>query len=79
MMFVYQKNNFMLEKRKIEIHRVFNTCQCCIKLAIFSCLGVDYTVRFSCPTNRLSHPSNRLLQRLAHQCRMLLRQTVCRT
>jgi hypothetical protein len=35
-------------------------------------LGVDYTVRFSCPTNRLSHPSNRFSQRLAHQCCMPL-------
>jgi hypothetical protein len=32
----------------------------------------EFCMAFSCPTNRLS-------QRLAHQCRVPLRQTVCRT
>jgi hypothetical protein len=42
-------------------------------------LRVDYRVRFSCPSNRFLHPTNRFSQSLAHQCRMPLRQTVCRT
>jgi hypothetical protein len=42
----------------------------------FTSYGGDYTVRFWCA---FSCPTNRLSQRLAQQCRMPLRQTVCRT
>jgi hypothetical protein len=50
-----------------DIEKLFKNAPCTDPLR------VDYTPRFRCP---FSCPANRLSQRLAHQCRMPLRQMV---